>query len=59
MNTIKSTINDTVICVEYDNYTNTIDIQVGNKHGFRFINLDYKKTELLIDLLNEVKNNIE
>lgn len=58
MNTIKSVKNNTTITTDYDQETNTIDISVGNKDGFRFVNLDEKRADYLIELLLEFKSMI-
>lgn len=58
MNTIKSVLNDSTITPDYDEETNTIDIAIGNKEGFRFVHLDVEKTDYLIDLLLEFKQMI-
>ena len=56
MNTIKSNESDTTITVDYDDFTNSVEIQVGNNTGFRFVNLNEEKADHLIDILNEFKS---
>lgn len=56
MNTIKSNESDSTITADYDDYTNSVEIHVGNKNGFRFVNLDVEKTEHLIEILTQFKN---
>jgi hypothetical protein len=58
MTTLKSNVNDTTITVDYDDFTNTVEIQVGNESGFRFVNLCLEKTDLLIEHLTDVKNQL-
>ncbi len=58
MESIQSTLNETVITVDYDDFTNTVEVQVGNESGFRYVNLDIQKCDQLIELLTESKNQI-
>ena len=58
MNTIKSELNNSTITPDYCEETNTVEISIGNKDGFRFVNLNIEKTDYLIDLLTEFKNMI-
>ena len=58
MNTIKSVLNDTTITPSYDEETNTVDIAIGTKDGFRFIHLSYEQCDELIQSLTELKNEI-
>lgn len=44
--------------VGYDDFTNTIEIHVGNTDGFRFIHIDKDQINELTDILNELKNEI-
>lgn len=55
MNTIKSNENDTTITVDYDDFTNSVEIHVGNNTGFRFVNLTEEKTDHLIEILTQFK----
>lgn len=56
MNTIKSDLSNSTITTDYDQESNTIDISIGNKDGFRFVNLNSEKAEHLLDLLTEFKS---
>jgi len=58
MNTIKSNLSDSTLTVDYDDFTNTVEIHLGNETGFRFVNLDLEKTDHLIEILCEFKNSI-
>lgn len=58
MNTIKSILGNSTITPDYDEETNTLEIAIGNKQGFRFVHLNKERVELLIDLLNEFKTQI-
>jgi hypothetical protein len=58
MITIKSNESDTTITVDYNDFTNTVEIQVGNESGFRFVNLCFEKTDLLIEQLMLTKNEL-
>lgn len=58
MNTIKSILGESTITPDYDDLTNTVEISIGNKDGFRFVHLDEERTDYLIDLLIEYKNMI-
>lgn len=55
MNTIKSNESDSTITADYDDFTNTVEIHVGNETGFRFVNLDQEKTDHLIEILTHFK----
>lgn len=59
MNTIKSELGKTTITTDYNEETNTVEICIGSKDGFRFINLNSDKSDHLIDLLNEFKKMIK
>lgn len=56
MNTIKSDTSDSTITVDYDDFTNSVEIQVGNENGFRFVNISSEKADHLIEILTEFKN---
>lgn len=56
MNTIKSNENDSTIIVDYDDFTNSVEIHVGNNTGFRFVNLNEEKTDHLIEILVQFKS---
>ena len=55
MNTIKSNENDTTISADYDDFTNSVEVHVGNNTGFRFVNLDEEKVDHLIEILTHFK----
>lgn len=56
MNTIKSNENDSTIIVDYDDFTNSVEIHVGNNTGFRIVNLNEEKTDHLIEILVQFKS---
>ena len=58
MNTIKSSTGNSTITPDYCEDTNTVEIAIGNKEGFRFVNLDTERIDYLIDLLIEFKGMI-
>ncbi len=58
MNTLKSDNSNSTITVDYDDTTNLVEIHIGNKEGFRFVNLNERKAEYLIEILTEFKNMI-
>ena len=58
MNTIKSIEGETTITVDYDDFTDSVEIHVGNKTGFRFVSLNSEKVEHLVDLLLTFKEDI-
>lgn len=56
MNTIKSNENDSTIIVDYDDFTNSVEIHVGNNTGFIFVSLNEEKTDHLIEILVQFKS---
>lgn len=58
MSTIQSIQSNSTISADYDDFTNTVEIHVGNKTGFRFVNLDRDKAERLVEVINEIKEYI-
>lgn len=58
MSSLKSIESDSIICIEYDDFTNTVEIQVGNDTGFRFVNLSFNQCELIKEHLDDAKNQI-
>lgn len=58
MDLLKSKHSNSSIQVGYDDFNNTVEIHIGNDTGFRFVNLTFEQCDLLIDLINEHKNQI-
>ena len=56
MKTKIKNLHDSTITPDYDEETNTVDLAIGDKDGFRFVNLDSERVDYLIDLLTEFKN---
>ena len=49
---------DSIINVDYEDFTNSVEVSIGNKTGFRFVNLNFEQCEKLSCILSEVKNQI-
>lgn len=58
MTSLKSSESDSIISVEYDDFTNTVEIHIGNETGFRFVHLAYEQCETIKELLDDAKNQI-
>lgn len=58
MYTTKSINSNSTINIDYCDFTNTIEIHVGNESGFRFVSLDIEQCDLIIEQINNVKNSI-
>ena len=58
MSSIKSSQSNSVINIEYEDFTNNVVIAIGNKTGFRFVNLTFEQCELINEYLNDAKNQI-
>lgn len=58
MTSIKSCESDSIVTVGYDDFTNTVELHVGNETGFRFVHLTFKQCQLIQEYLDDAKNQI-
>lgn len=58
MNTIKSDQNDSTITADYDDFTNSVEINITNSSGGKIVNLNPDKVDHLIEILCEFKNSV-
>lgn len=58
MTSLKSSESESIISVGYDDFTNTVEIHVGNDTGFRFVHLTFEQCELIKEHLDDSKNQI-
>jgi len=58
MYSIKSNESNSIISIDYDSFTNTVEIHIGNSSGFRFVHLDREKCDMIKDIIDELKNEI-
>jgi len=56
MNTIKCNLSNSTITPDYCEETNTLEISIGDKNGFRFVHLDRERADYLLDLITEFKS---
>lgn len=58
MNIIQSSSSKSTISVDYDDFTNTVEIHIGNESGFRFVNLTETQCEEIIEFINVCKQEL-
>jgi len=58
METIKSLLTESTINIDYDDFTNTVELSIANKTGCKIANLNVEKCEEIKEQIEYFKNQI-